>query len=423
MTTVHSPIKYCAVIVSGLTDEPNPRLGGRTPLQAARTPHLDAMAGGGRLGQVVSCPPRFEPGSDVGTMTLLGYDPASYYTGRAPLEATAAGIALGPTDTVFRCNLVTCSDNRMADPTGGRITDREARVLIEDLNAELAGDGVEFVLGRRYRALLVARDICGNGVSTTPPHQIPGRPIGDYLPRGRGADRLIELIKASRRLLDAHEINETRRDLGENPANMIWLWGQGRPPQLPAFADRYRVDGAAISTVDTVRGLAMSIGWPLRDLPAPAEPAPIDSGAVHMGLTAGNGGKTDGDYAAIADAALDELADRDLVVVHVSGPDGSSHAGNIQRKLKTIEAIDRDLVGPLRETLAGLPRHRLAVLPDHGTSLLSRAHLRDPVPFVATGEGLRPAGAPEFSESAASKSRCRVKRGVQWMGKFLGGSF
>ena len=397
------PLKYCAVVVSGLADEPNPRLSGRTPLQAARTPALDAIASRGRIGLLSSCPARFEPGSGVGTMTILGYDPVSYYTGRAPLEAISAGIKLGPTDTVFRCNFVTCYDHRMIDPTAGRITDREVAVLAEVIRRELCGDGMELVMGNGYRALLVARDICGQ-LTTTPPHKIVGRPIREYIPRGSGAERLTRLMARSREILEDHEVNTTRRDLGENPANMVWFWGQGRTPQLPTFAERHGLRGSAISTTGTVRGLSAAVGFELRDLPP------------------GRGG--DPSYADAAEAALGDLDERDIVLVHVAGPDGSSHRGNIQSKLKTIEAIDRELVARLVEGMRErFPRHRIAVLPDHGTSLLTRGHLGSPVPFAAAGEGLLGNGATEFSEPAAARSRCRIKQGTRWMTSFLDGSF
>lgn len=392
--------KYCIVLASGIADEPHPRLAGRTPLQAARTPNLDALARDGSAGLVTSCPRRLEPGSDVCAMTLLGYDPTVYYTGRAPLEALAAGITLGPLDQVFRTNLITTYDDRMSDPLGGQLEAGESAVLLALLNRELGGAGVEFVAGRGHRMLMVARDLCSFEMTTVAPHRIPGRPLRAYLPKGPGADRLIAMMYRSRELLEEHEINTTRRDLGENPANMIWLWGQGRLPSLPAFADRHGMAGAMISAIESVRGLARAIGWSLVEV-------------------AGATGQPGTNYRGKADAALAALETHDLVVVHLAAADGTSHAGNVQMKLKVIEALDREIVGPLREGLAARGAHRLAVLPDHATSLLSRAHLRAPVPFAVAGSGLPARGPAEFNEHTAARSRWKVKPGTGWIGQVL----
>ncbi len=393
-------MKYCILIGDGMADDPHARLSGRTPLEAARTPQMDALARDGLLGQVQTCPARFEPGSDVANMTICGYDPSTYHTGRAPIEALAAGIELGPDDLVFRCNLITTYDNLLADYSGGHISSKEARLLVALLQQELGGDGLEFHPGNSYRNLLVVRDAGDLRLKTTLPHEIPGQSIEAHLPQGDGAARFTELMFRSRELLEGHEVNTTRRDLGENPANMIWLWGQGRTPSLPSFQQQFGLRGAVISAVDVVKGLGIAMGWDVLDVP---------------GMT----GYIDTNYRGKAEAALTALQSYDLLYVHVEAPDEVSHEGELQKKIQAIEAIDRELLEPLRAGLEAIGEHRLALLPDHVASVTSRTHGRAPVPFAVAGSGLTPSRSEGFSESLAGRSKLKVKKGVQWMGLFL----
>lgn len=388
------------VALSGMTDEPQPRLNKRTPLQAARTPELDRLAVIGQLGLLDTCPSRFEPGSDICQMTLLGYDPATYYTGRAPLEALANGVDLGPHDLAFRCNLITAYDDEIADPRGGGLSDSESDVLYGALQDALRGDGIEIYPGRAGRALLVVHDLCEPKLSTTAPHKVGNGKLSSCLPRGRGSERLREAILRSREVLEGHDVNMTRRDLGENPANLMWLWGQGRAVRLPSFEERFGVRGAAIAACETARGLALAVGWNLIDVP---------------GATGG----PDTNYAGKAAAAIAALDDHPLVYLHVAALDTVSHTGSLQAKLKALEAIDRELIGPLHDGLIDRRNTRLAVVCTHGTAINSGHHLRAPTPFAVAGSGVQSAGRREFSEKAAQRSRVRVRRGASWLSALL----
>jgi len=394
-------VKFVLVIPDGAADRPTDLLNGRTPLEVARLPHMNRVASEGRLGTVQTVPSGMDPGSDVAILSLLGYDPAHGYTGRAPLEAVARGLDLGPDDWVFRCNLVTVAEEEMVDYSAGHITSPEAELLVRALQERLGSDSLRFHAGVGYRHLMVVR---GEGfrVRTTAPHDILGRPVRRHLPRGRGAPRLKELMLASREVLADHPVNQVRRDLGENPATQVWFWGQGQKPSLASFASRWGLKGAAITAVDLVRGIARLIGWDVIEV---------------EGATA----YYDTNYAGKGCAAVDALRTHDIVVVHVEAPDEAGHNGDAREKVRALEAVDREIVGPVLAALESGPEPwRLLVSPDHETPLDLRTHERQPVPFALMGDGLagaRPGRA--FTEADARRGGLHVPVGHELMEYFL----
>jgi 2,3-bisphosphoglycerate-independent phosphoglycerate mutase len=392
-------MKYALVIPDGAADLPVDELKGRTPLEAARKPHMDWIAAHGRCGSVRTIPPGMPCGSDVAILSLLGYDPKACYPGRAPLEAAAQGIQLGPDEWVFRCNLVTLVDGLMEDYSAGHITSMEAGTLIDELQRALGGPGVTFHKGVSYRHLLVLKG--GFNVKTTPPHDILSKPTAANLPSGAGADLLRLLMERSGAVLENHEVNKVRRDLGENPATHIWLWGQGQMPQLPSFGERFKIQGTAITAVDLVRGISRLIGWPVIEVP-------------------GATGYVDTNYAGKGAAAVKALDDVDLVCVHVEAPDEAGHNADVKAKLHAIEQIDQHVVGPLLERLqqekAGW---RILVLPDHPTPVSLRTHTPEPVPFAIAGERIEGVVAAPFNEKTAAASDLHIERGHELMEFFL----
>jgi len=394
-------VKYVIVIPDGAADRPTEALGGRTPFEVARIPNMDRIAAEGRLGTVQTVPPGMEPGSDVAILSLLGYDPVKSYTGRAPLEAAARGIEPGPEDWVFRCNLVTVFGGEMIDYSAGHIKTPEAEVLIRALEEQEGSDALRFYPGVGYRHLLVVRGETFK-VRTTPPHDILGRAVRKYLPKGKGADRLRELMDASREVLEDHPVNQIRRDLGENPASQIWLWGQGQRPNLTSFKKRWDLSGAAITAVDLVRGIARLIDWDTVDVP---------------GATA----YYDTDYAGKGNAGASALEDHDVVVVHVEATDEAGHNGDAREKVMALESIDRHVVGPLLAALDAQDEPwRILVAPDHETPLDIRTHESRPVPFAMMGHGVDPGrGQQAMTEADARRTGMHVAVGHELLEYFL----
>jgi 2,3-bisphosphoglycerate-independent phosphoglycerate mutase len=401
-------MKYAIIIPDGAADEPQESLGGRTPLQAARLPNMDRIAKLGVVGRANNVPAQFTPASDVATLSLFGYDPVKVYTGRAPLETVAMGIALGPNDWAIRCNLVTIENEEMRDFTAGHITSEESRPLIEALQAKLGGPvtggQLEFHHGVSYRNILVFRGQpsapFGSETKTQPPHDIPDKPIADYLPKGPGAEMLTDLMRRSREVLRDHPTNRRRIEAGKRPATQCWLWGQGRAPSVRPFTEVYGKRGAIVSAVDLVRGTGMLIGWKRIDVP-------------------GATGYLDTDYAAKGRYAIEALANHDLVCVHVEAPDEASHEGKAAEKVKALEQIDEKIVGPILEAL---PRHgdwRILVEPDHRTTLRTRAHAYGAVPFAAAGSRIPSRGQSNYDESVAGASELSFDPGFQLMRWFL----
>ncbi len=403
-------MKYVIVIPDGAADAGMVELGGKTPLEVAKKPHMDWVAMNGRLGTVRTTPPGYAAGSDVCTLCLLGYDPAKYHPGRAPLEAAAQGLKLdAERDWVFRCNLVTIIDGVMMDHSSGHIADKEARILLDEVRKVLAPDAgtspLTFYPGVSYRHLMTHRGGDFSGVKTTPPHDIPEQPIKGYMPRGKGAEILSTLILRSHEVLKDHEINLTRRDLGENEATHIWLWGQGKAANVPTFESRFKKTGAMITAVDLLRGIANLLGWKNLDCP---------------GITSYH----DTDYAMqgkVTCAALDEY---DIVCCHVEAPDEASHAANFSEKIASIEAIDTHVVGPVLEKLKTYAEWRMLIMPDHATQCATRKHDDEPVPFAIAGTAMpgRQNIQLPYTEAGAKQSGLRIEQGYDLMEYFLRGN-
>jgi 2,3-bisphosphoglycerate-independent phosphoglycerate mutase len=397
-------MKYAIVIPDGAADEPQESLGGKTPLQAARLPNMDRVARTGVVGRMDNVPRPLTPASDVATLSLFGYDPRKVYTGRAPLEAAALGVTLGPNDWAVRCNLVHVADGQMRDFTSGHITSEEGHQLIAALAPKLAG-GLELVPGVGYRNLLVIRggggQRPGDDLATQPPHDIPDKPVADYLPHGTGGDFFKSLMEQSKPILRDHPVNQARRAAGKRDATQIWLWGQGRAPRLSKFAKLYGRRGAITSGVDLVRGVGVLLGWDRLDHPAVTD-------------------YLDNDYAKQAELAIDGLKTHDLVCVHVEAPDEASHEGKADKKIEALERIDRDIVGPLLEALPRFGDWRILVAPDHRTPLRTRAHSYGAVPFAVAGTGVEPAGHSAYDEETGAASNLSFEPGYTLMKWFLG---
>jgi 2,3-bisphosphoglycerate-independent phosphoglycerate mutase len=411
-------MKYAIIIPDGCADEPQDALGGKTPLQAAHTPHMDRVARAGVVGLSNNVPASLTPASDVATLSLFGYDPLRVYTGRAPLEAAAMGVLLGPDDWAVRCNLVTVENEEMRDFTAGHISNEDARALMATVQEKIGGTfrfgeaalglrlEFEFHPGVSYRNLLVVRPVgvpplLGDATRTQPPHDIPDRPVADYLPSGPGADVLRGMMGHSREVFRDHPVNRARVAQGKRPATQIWLWGQGRAPRLETFAAVYGKRGAIVSAVDLVRGVGVLLGWARLDVP-------------------GATGYLDTDYAAKGRYGVAALKDYDLVCVHVEAPDEASHEGKAEAKVKALEEIDRHIVGPLLEALPGHGDWRILVEPDHRTTLRTRAHAHGPVPFAVAGAGVAAQGQAGYDEATAAAGPLRFDHGHELMRWFLG---
>lgn len=390
-------MKYAIVLPDGAADEPLPQLDGRTPLEAANIPHMDWVAMHGRLGRVVTVPTGFTPGTDVATLSLLGYDPAVYYSGRAPIEAAARGLTAGPDELIFRCNFVTIEDGKMKDFTAGHIAQAEADRLIADLNelarrGEPALQGCRFHSGVSYRNLMIAGDAATMDLQCAPPHDIPNQPLAEHWPRGRGSERVRTIMARAAELLKDHEVNRVRREEGRPPVSDIWLWGQGRPKKLPAFAERFGVRGVVITGVDIIRGLAVMMGMKLIEV----------DGAT---------GYIDTNYAGKGAAAVRALDEYDLVVVHVEAPDEAGHLGDPRLKVETLERVDELVVGPVLEALRRHGQWRILIAPDHPTPCTTTAHDATPPPFCFAGTAVKPSGKRAFCEKEAVAGRLMIDPG------------
>ena len=396
-------MKYAIIIPDGAADEPLKELGGKTPFEAAEIPNMDRIAMEGRQGLVRTVPEGFESGSDVATMCLLGYDPAVYHTGRAPLEAAAQQIPLTPTDWVFRCNLVTVIDGIMKDHSAGGISDAEAQKLLGDLARKIHLAGFQFYNGVSYRNLLVYRGSEEFDVTTKPPHEIPEEEAAKYLPKGKGSEILRQIIDVSRELFEHHEINQVRRETGHNPATQVWLWGQGHAPNMTKFKERFGVDKAAMITgVDLLRGLAVLLGWDVLNV---------------EGMTSFH----DTDYKGQGQATAQALDKYDLVFSHIEAPDEASHQADWKTKVAAIEHIDRFVVGPVLEKLKQFPEWRILVMPDHPTNIATRKHGYAPTPFCMAGTRVRGVLHAPYSEKNAAASDLKIERGHELMEYFLRG--
>jgi 2,3-bisphosphoglycerate-independent phosphoglycerate mutase len=398
-------MKYAIVIPDGSADDPQEALGGRTPLEAADLSAMDRVARDGVLGRSNNVPESLDPGSDVANLSLLGYDPMTHFTGRAPLEAAAQGIELGPEDWAVRCNLVTVLDQVMRDFTAGHISTPEATALLESAQAELGSENIRFHPGVGYRNLLVWRNR-GSAIPfspetrTTPPHDLTDKSVADGYPRGPGSDLLTNMMGQSLAVFEEHPVNVARRAAGKSAATNIWLWGLGRMPRLAPFAELHGVSGAMLTAVDLLRGLAKLIGWRRIDVP-------------------GATGYTDTDYAAKGRYAIDALDKVDLVCVHVEAPDEASHEGDLEAKVKALEEIDRHIVGPVHEALKRHGEYRILVSPDHPTPLATKTHSHGCVPWAIAGSGVTADKANSYDDPTAMKSDLVFEEGWKLMEYFL----
>jgi 2,3-bisphosphoglycerate-independent phosphoglycerate mutase len=393
-------LKYAVLIGDGMADVPIPELGDRTPLEYARTPNMDLIASRGLSGMVRTIPAGMPPGSDVATLSILGYDPGKYFTGRAPLEAAQLGIHLSEEETAFRCNLITVDEKNIVDYAAGHIGTEEARVLISFLNERLGTDSVRFYPGVSYRHICVIRGVSHNDFECTPPHDVTGKPMDEHLPQGKVAGLIRELMRKSIPLLGQHEVNISRTERGLKPANMIWLWGQGITPRMPGFRERFGLDGGVISAVDLVQGLAKLIGLECIEVP-------------------GATGYYDTNYRGKGEYASNFLSDHDFVLVHVEAADEASHNADLEQKIAAIQNFDELVVGPIYRGLSRLPRFRIMILPDHATPIYLRTHTADPVPFVCHGEGIPGGDVRSFSERDAERSGLKFIHGHKLMEAFI----
>jgi len=392
----------------GMADYPIAELKGRTPLQAADTPHLDELAQKGTLGLVRTIPPGLAPGSDVANLSIFGYDPAKHFTGRAPLEAASMGVLLAPQDVAFRCNLITFSQRKgqafMEDYSAGHISTEEAKEIITDLAKTMDDRAFNFYSGVSYRHLLVWRNgERGLSLKTTPPHDILGKQVSGYLPQGEGQKEILDLMEAAKKILQNHRVNRARVQAGKKPANAIWLWGQGKAPSLQPITKRFGLEGSVISAVDLMKGIGFYAGMEIINVP-------------------GATGYLDTNYAGKAEYALREISKKDFVYVHVEAPDEASHNGNLRDKMQAIEDFDGKIVGPILRGLDKYEEFRLLVLPDHPTPLTLKTHTAEPVPFVifSSMDGRNPPLKDRsFDEISAQKTGLLIERGHELLEKFI----
>jgi 2,3-bisphosphoglycerate-independent phosphoglycerate mutase len=399
-------MKYAIVIPDGCADEPQASLGGRTPLQAANTPAMDEIARLGVVGRSNNVPAHLPAGSDVANLSLFGYDPNKFFTGRAPLEAAAQGIQLGPDDWAIRCNLVTIENQTMRSFTADHVSTAEATELLKTCQQQLGTSVLEFVPGVSYRNLLLYRGgeqaaPFTRDTRATPPHDLTDKSVADDFPRGPGSDLLNDLMGRSVALFAQHPVNAARAAAGKLPATNIWLWGLGKTPALPLFQELHGRRGMMITAVDLLRGLAALIGWERIEVP-------------------GATGYLDTDYAAKGRYAIDALDATDIICVHVEATDEASHEGRADAKIKALEEIDEKIVAPLHAALKKRGDYRILVSPDHPTPIRTKTHSHGFVPFALCGSGVAPDAAQTYDEVAAGQSSLAFEEGWKLMGHFLG---
>ena len=389
-------MKYCVLILDGASGWPLAAHGGRTCLELAHTPNMDAMAKAGVVGLIRTVPPEMEPSSACACMSVLGYDPKVHYRGRSAIEAEGMDVPIEEGDVVFRCNLVAVRDGRMLSYSCGHITTGEARDLINSLNEKLADDEAYFYPGVSYRHICKIKGRPDTLLaSCTPPHDIPNKAVDEFLPKGPGSDLLRDLMARSELVLRDHPVNVARRIRGEVPATMIWLfWGSGKIPDMPAFEEVYGLDAAMTAGVDIMRGLAKMVGMRLLNIP---------------GVT----GDLDNDYMAQAVGALEALGESNMVVIHVEATDEAAHAGLAKDKIEAIQRVDKEIVGRLRTW--DRDALRVLILPDHSTPIEMQTHIADPVPFVLWGPGFTASGAKRFTETEAKGTGVFVNEGYEIM--------
>ena len=394
-------MKYVIILPDGASDEPLPQLGGKTPLEAAHIPHMDSIAREGCLGRVVTIPEGFPAGTDAGTLTLMGYDPHRYHTGRAPMEALARQLSPSPDQLIFRCNFVNISDGKMKDFTAGHISQPDANELIAALNTVVfPGETCVFHSGVSYRNLLLVSNASGMKLESQPPHDITDQSVEAYWPKGEGKERVREIMKRAAVALTDHPVNHRRRARDEAWATNIWLWGQGTPMKLETLGSRFGLNGAVITAVDIIRGIALGMGMDLIEV-------------------AGATGYIDTDYNAKGRAAIQALDHYDVVIVHVEAPDEAAHQGLAEEKMKSLERIDEAIVGPVLEKLRALGDYRILIAPDHATLVRTKGHHPAPPPFCYAGTGVAGGAGRGFNEREAEVSSLLLDPGHTLLERFL----
>jgi 2,3-bisphosphoglycerate-independent phosphoglycerate mutase len=398
-------MKYVILVPDGMSDLPLEALNDRTPMEAANAPNMNMIARKGVVGTVNNVPKGMIPASDVANLSILGYDPKKYYCGRGPLEAANLGVELGETDVAFRFNTITVHGDKLIDYSAGHISTNETDVLVKLLNRDLGSEKFSFYTGTSYRNLLVIHcDSVGEAdrlskVMCYPPHDILDKSASRHMPK---EPALVELMKRSKDVLHDTDINRVRVDLGQNPANMIWVWGQGKKPDMPKFEDAYGITGGIISAVDLLKGMGRVLGLEVAEVP-------------------GATGYYDTNYEGKADAALDILKRKDLVFVHVEAPDEAGHNGDIREKIKAIENFDSKITGKIIKELSGIGDYRVLILPDHPTPIKKRTHTGDPVPFAMAGKGIEPDDVVVFTERSARAGSVKMEKGSDLMNRLLKG--
>ncbi len=386
-------MKYVVLVGDGMAGRPLKGLGNKTCLQKAKTPNMDRLASEGEIGTARTIPKGFDPGSDVANLSILGYNPLRFYTGRAPIEAEYRGINLKPADIAFRCNLVTLkspdknmSSAVMQDFSAGHISTKEAGILINDINKKLGNKEITFYPGMSYRHLMIWKG-GKHKMRCTPPHDISGKRVGNYLPEGIGADILQLLMEESREILLSSPVNKKRITKGLSPATSIWFWGQGKKMTVPKFKNKYGLKGALISAVDLTKGLGICAGFDIINV---------------KGAT----GYIDTNYIGKANAALKALKTCDFVYVHVEAPDEAGHNGDIKAKVQAIEDFDKKVVGTIMKGIKKFSDYRILLLPDHFTPISVKTHTEEPVPYAIYGSGMN-TGKSKFTPY--SENICRRK--------------
>ncbi len=400
-------MKYIVVLGDGMADYKLKELGGRTPLQCAKKPAIDALAAHSGVGLCRTVPAGFKPGSDVANLSVMGYDPHDCYTGRSPLEAVSIGIALKDSDVTLRCNLVTLSDEEeyekktMLDYSAGEITTAEAVQLVDALKKELDGEGYTLYAGVSYRHCLVCKE-GKTGHDLTPPHDITDKPIAQYLPKGPRAEELLDMMKRSEKILREHPVNRARAAAGKRMANSVWFWGEGTKPQLENFEEKFGKKGGVISAVDLVKGIGILAGMKIIEVP-------------------GATGNYDTNFAGKADAALDALrGGLDFVYIHMEAPDECGHQGDVAHKIYSIEQIDEKVVARICKELEreNVP-FRMLVCPDHPTPIAVRTHVSDPVPYLLYKSDRSQNGPASYDEDSAASTGIFVEQGFDLMKKLF----
>ena len=401
-------MKYIVILGDGMADYDVPEFDGKTILDVADKPNIDYMCAHGELGMVKTVQDGMKPGSDVANLSVMGYDTRICYTGRSPLEAASIGVQLKDTDVTFRCNLVTLSDEEnyedktMVDYSAGEISTEEAKELVAAIAKELNNDILKFYAGVSYRHLLVW-DKGSDNVELTPPHDISDRKIKDYLPKGDNGEKLLELMKRSARILAVHPVNLERIKQGKNPATSIWLWGEGKKPQLDNFEEKYKVSASVISAVDLIKGIAICADMESIDVEGA-------TGTYHTNFE----GKTK--------AALKSLCEdgKDFVYIHMEAADECGHQGDAKNKKLSVELIDRKVVGPLRKELEKLGvDYKMLILPDHPTPIKLKTHVSDPVPYIIYDSTKEDGAGLSYNEENGKKTGVYIEDGYTLMDKFL----